>query len=126
MSRQPYGNLPTLLQNTRVTKRNWWKIIDPSQCLEKIVYNAICDPIFPYLTEWQHAYIKGRSCVTQLVLTHHHWAKALDDGCQVDVAFLDFSKAFDTVSCLLLRWCESYLTDSFVKLRPLGHLFCFR
>lgn len=40
----------------------------------------------------------GRSCVTQLVLSHHHWSKALDDGLQVDVVFLDFAKAFDRVS----------------------------
>ena len=33
-------------------------------------------------------------CVTHLILTHHYWARALDEGCQVDVAFLDVSKAF--------------------------------
>ena len=61
--------------------------------------------------------------MAQLILTHHHWVKALDDGCQVDVAFLDFCKAFDSVSLSLvkkvmqllvsgslLRCCESYLT----------------
>ena len=75
----------------------------PAKCLERIVYDAICDHIFPYLTEWQHGFIKGRSCVTQMILTHHHWAKALDDRCQVDVAFLDFSKAFDSVSLSLVK-----------------------
>ncbi|PFX27691.1 RNA-directed DNA polymerase from mobile element jockey [Stylophora pistillata] len=97
----------------------------PAKCLEIFVYDAIYDHIFPYLTEWQHGFVKGRSCVTQLILTYHHWAKALDGGCQVNVAFLDFSKAFDRVShsvlleklCSfgvsgsLLRWCESYFTD---------------
>ena len=43
----------------------------------------------------------------ELVLTHHQWAKALDEGRQVDVAFLDFSKAFDRVShpVLLQKLC---------------------
>ena len=45
-----------------------------------------------------HGFIKGRSCETQLILTHHQWATALDKGRQVDVVFLDFSKAFDKVN----------------------------
>ena len=75
----------------------------PAIFLERIVYDAICDHISPYSTEWQHGFIKGRSCMTQLILTHHYWAKALDDGCQEDVAFLDFSKAFDSVSLILVK-----------------------
>ena len=42
--------------------------------------------------------MRGRSCVTQLVLFHHHWTKALDDGSQVDFVFFDFVKAFNTLS----------------------------
>ena len=75
--------------------------------------------------EWQHGFIKGRSCETQLILTHHQWATALDKGRQVDVVFLDFSKAFDKVNHAvllqklcnfgitgsLLQWCESYLSN---------------
>ena len=44
----------------------------------------------------------GRTCVTQLVLTHHYWTKALDAGYEVDAVFLDFSKAFDKVSHVIL------------------------
>lgn len=40
--------------------------------------------------------------MTQLILTHHYWAKAPDHGCYEDVAFLDFSKAFGRVSHLVL------------------------
>ena len=59
-------------------------------CLERIVHYAIYDHVSPLLTEWQHGFIKGRSCeTTQLILTHHQWATALDKGRQVDVAFLD-------------------------------------
>ena len=72
----------------------------PAKCLERIVHSAIYDHVSPFLTEWQHGFIKGRSCETQLILTHHQWATALDNGRQVDVVFLDFSKAFDKVkSC---------------------------
>ena len=54
------------------------------------------------LTEWQRGFMKGGSRVTQLILTHHYWTKALDDACQVYAAFLDFSKAFDSVSLSLV------------------------
>ena len=41
--------------------------------------------------------MRGRSCITQLVLVHHMWCKTLDDGLQVDAVLLDFAKAFDRV-----------------------------
>ena len=97
----------------------------PAKCLERLVHTAIYAHISPYLSEWQHGFVKGKSCETQLVLTHHQWVTALDEGRQVDVAFLDFSKAFDRVnrsillqklcsfgiSGYLLKWCESYLSN---------------
>ena len=89
------------------------------------MHTAIYAHVSPYLSEWQHGFVKGKSCETQLVLTHHQWVTALDEGRQVDVAFLDFSKAFDRVnrsillqklcsfgiSGYLLKWCESYLSN---------------
>ena len=91
-----------------------------SKCEEKILYNAIFSHVASYLNDWQHGFTKGRSCVTQPVLTHHYWSKALD------AIFLDFSKAFDKVSHLilmqklcnfgvsgcLLNWCRDYLSNS--------------
>ena len=53
--------------------------------------------------DWeQHGFIKGLSCVTQLVLFHHQWTKALDAGNQVAEVFLDFSRALDKVSRVVL------------------------
>ena len=78
---------------------------------------AIIFPLF-ILTECQQSFkfIKGRSCVTQLILTYHYWAKALDNGCQVDVAFLDFSKAFDGVSHSVLLKKNLYVALGFLGL----------
>ena len=67
----------------------------PAKCFDCLVHTAIYAHILPYLFEWQHGFIKGKSCETQLVLTHHQLVTALDEGRQVHVAFLDFSKAFD-------------------------------
>ena len=71
----------------------------------------------------QHGFVKGRSTITQLLDTVHQRVRTIDHGEQTDVAFLDFSKAFDSVSHAhlirkldqsgikgpLLHWFISYL-----------------
>lgn len=49
------------------------------------------------LTNFQHGFRQGYSTVTQLVTVVHSFAEALDNNGQMDVIFLDFSKAFDKV-----------------------------
>ena len=49
----------------------------------------------------QHRFMKGRSCLTNLIF--YDWVTSLvDEGKAADVVYLDFSKAFDTVSHRLL------------------------
>ena len=61
----------------------------PGKCQEHIVYTAINQShVSAYLTDWQHSFVKGRSTVTQLILTHHKWAKALDEGRSLILEFL--------------------------------------
>lgn len=50
----------------------------PSKCQEKIVHKAIYSRVAPFLSAWQHRFVEGRLCATQLVITHHQWKKALD------------------------------------------------
>jgi len=45
----------------------------------------------------QHGFMKGRSCLTNLISFHDQVTRLLDEGKAVDVVYLDFSKAFDTV-----------------------------
>ena len=50
------------------------------------------------LTDLQHGFRSGRSCETQLVTTFQDIAQMHNkQGSQIDIAVLDFSKAFDTV-----------------------------
>ena len=50
------------------------------------------------LTDLQHGFRSGRSCETQLVTTFQDLAQIHNKkGCQIDIAVLDFSKAFDMV-----------------------------
>jgi hypothetical protein len=50
------------------------------------------------ISQSQHGFRKGRSCETQLALFISDIAKAADKGVRTDAVFLDFKKAFDTVS----------------------------
>ncbi|MCP4587534.1 reverse transcriptase domain-containing protein, partial [Pseudoalteromonas sp.] len=72
----------------------------------------------------QFVFLPGRSTTGQLIDCFDLITKALDDGCCVDVVYLDLSKAFDTISVRklllkleslgissqLLSWFRSYLS----------------
>ncbi|KAK4810310.1 hypothetical protein QYF61_017357 [Mycteria americana] len=46
----------------------------------------------------QHGFMKGRSCLTNLISFYGKVTHLEDEGKAVDLVYLDFSKAFDTVS----------------------------
>ena len=50
------------------------------------------------LTDSQHGFREGRSCLTNLLETLETWMEILDQKDGLDVAYLDFRKAFDLVS----------------------------
>ena len=54
------------------------------------------------LTDLQHGFRSGRSCETQLVTTFQDLAQMHNKkGSQIDIAVLEFSKAFDTVELMV-------------------------
>ncbi|KAK4831874.1 hypothetical protein QYF61_019886 [Mycteria americana] len=50
----------------------------------------------------QHAFTKGKSCLTNLINFYDDVTGLVDEGRAVDIVHLDFSKAFDTVSYKML------------------------
>ena len=61
------------------------------------------------LVDFQHGFRKGRSCETQLITVREEIAKWRDDGHNVGMLIMDFSKAFDKVpNQRLLNKLESY------------------
>ena len=96
-----------------------------NKIMERFVRSAIVDRLKKsgVLSDSQHGFIPGRSCVTQLLQVMDKWTEMIENGDPIDVVYLDFAKAFDSVphrrmitkleacgvSGELLRWMESFL-----------------
>ena len=50
------------------------------------------------INEAQHGFCEGRSCLTNLLETLEAWTQIIEEGDGIDVAYLDFRKAFYLVS----------------------------
>jgi hypothetical protein len=99
--------------------------------LIKIMEKLIRDEMVMHLSEHkllsihQHGFMRGKSCVTNLLESLDIITEALNRGFSAVVVFLDFSKAFDRVSHKLLKiklksygftgkllaWLENFLQD---------------
>ena len=55
-----------------------------------------------YFSNFQNGFMKGRSTMSQLLEIMDHWAESFDLDTQIDCIYLDFKKAFDSVSHELL------------------------
>ena len=49
------------------------------------------------LHDGQHGFRPGRSCITNLLIARESWAQARSRKRDIDVIYIDFSKAFDKV-----------------------------
>ena len=71
--------------------------------LSKVLESIIRDQLMRHLQETgqlsdsQHGFLPHRSCTTWLLATLENWTWAHEHGDPVDVAYLDFQKAFDSV-----------------------------
>ena len=98
-----------------------------SKCMEKIVRDRLLKHMMDngILSERQHGFVPGRSCITQLLEVMDLWTEALEGGMTIDAIYLDFAKAFDTVPHMrmiaklrgygvdgaILEWIRSFLTE---------------
>jgi len=73
-----------------------------SKVMERCIFNHLYFYVKNTLHSLQHGFIKGRSCSTQLLKVYNFIGSVLDRGGQIDIIFLDFTKAFDCISHELL------------------------
>ncbi|KAK4810673.1 hypothetical protein QYF61_007473 [Mycteria americana] len=76
----------------------------PGKLMEQIILSAITWHVEDNqgIKPSQHGFRKGRSCLTNLISFYDKVTRLVDEGKAVDVVYLDFSKAFDTVSHSIL------------------------
>ncbi|KAK4825499.1 hypothetical protein QYF61_000012 [Mycteria americana] len=76
----------------------------PGKLMEQIILSAITRHVENNqgIKPSQHGFRKGRSCLTNRISFYDKVTRLVDEGKAVDVVYLDFSKAFDTVSHSIL------------------------
>ena len=95
-----------------------------SKVFQRVIMNQIKNEIIPLITPFQFVFLNGKSTETQLLHVYSFINDIIDISRQVDIIYLDFTKAFDSVphhfllhklkSCgingVLYEWLCSYLT----------------
>ena len=93
-----------------------------SKVLERLVYNCMLEFVTNSISPYQFGFLRGRSTLQQLLI---FFDTILNSGPQTDVLYLDFKKAFDSVSHNellhklwnfgitdnLWLWIKAYLTN---------------
>jgi len=102
--------------------------------MERCIFNVIRERVSSLINTCQHGFVSGKSCVSQLSEVTSFIGANLDRGSQVDVVYLDMSKAFDKVNHeillqslrqngfggSLLNWIECYLTERYQRVTALS------
>jgi hypothetical protein len=108
----------------------------PCKIMESIVKEKLLEFLEDreVMSQVQHGFMKGRSCLTNLLESLEMWTKALDEGYGLDIVYLDFRKAFDSVphkrlveklkmyglKGKLLLWIEDFLRSRTMKVELRG------
>jgi len=98
----------------------------PGKVMEQVILEVIVKQVEEKkVISSQHGFTKGKSCLINLVAFYNGMTGWVDEGRVVDVVYLEFRRAFDTVShntligklkkCVLdewsVMWIENWLND---------------
>ena len=64
---------------------------------EKLLYRHLYTQVRENFSLYQHGFVHGTSCLSNLLETVHEINTILEEGSVVDQVYLDFQKAFDKV-----------------------------
>ena len=134
------GVIPELLKRGKITpiykkglraEPSNYRPVALTSHIVKIMEKIIVKYITSYLERknlmnpGQHGFRAGHSCLSQLIEHHENIVESLEKGCNIDVVYLDFEKAFDKVDHGVLlhklrdlgitgtlgKWIHSFLTN---------------
>ncbi|XP_073517620.1 uncharacterized protein [Phyllobates terribilis] len=94
--------MPIFKKGTKTELGNY-RPVSLTSTVGKVLEGFLRDAILEYLkknnlmTQYQHGFTRDRSCQTNLISFYEEVSSGLDQGNVVDVVYMDFSKAFDTV-----------------------------
>jgi len=97
------GNIVPIFKKGDRTDRANYRPVSLTSVPCKIMESIIKDKLMRFLEsndllcKEQHGFHSGRSCLTNLLETFENWTKALDEGYGLNVVYLDYRKAFDSV-----------------------------
>jgi len=68
--------------------------------MESVIRNYVAEAMTKsgFLSVFQHDFTKEKSCATNLLSAFETWTKWMDEGCGVDIIYLHYWKAFDSVN----------------------------
>ena len=132
--------IPSIWKKARVTaiykKKNKklacnYRPVSLTSIVCKVMETLVRDHMVEYMkgenlfSDRQYGFISGRSTTLQLLAVLDAWTEAIEAGHSIDVIYMDFRKAFDTVphrrllgklkayhiSDSLIEWIECFLSD---------------
>ena len=78
--------------------------------MEKLIRQSVVEHLEQnkLISDEQHGFVRGRSCITHLLDVLDDWTTALEEGYSIDAIYMDFRKAFDSVPhCRLMSKLEA-------------------
>lgn len=97
------ANVVPIFKKGRKCKAGNYRPVSLTSQLGKVMESIIRDAINDHLDRFnligssQHGFVKGKSCLTNLLEYLEDMTKLLDEKKNVDVVYLDYAKAFDKV-----------------------------
>jgi len=108
----------------------------PCKILESIIRDTVVARLdkLGFYDDCQHGFVKGWSTLTNLLETIEAWTRIIEEGLGLDVIYLDYRKAFDTVphrrllrklrklgiNDTLLKWIEHFLMGRHMRVQVNG------
>ena len=94
--------VPLFKKGSRDNPGNY-RLVSLTSVVDKVLERIIRDRIYNHLErnnlirDSQRSFVKGRSCLTNLIELFEKVTKEVDESKAVDMVYMDFSKAFDKV-----------------------------